>query len=241
MSQFGYRKNRSTNMAATLLIDDIRDMVDKGQMVGSVFIDLSKAFDTLSHSVLLQKLPSYGVAGPELMLLTNYLFARQQYVQIDGKCSNMTNVSTVPQGSILGPLLFVLYFNDLADHLQKCRILMYADDTVVYYGNDDLSNIEDTLTKELENVAEYFDDNDLIINLSKGKTEAMLFGTNKRLSKQNRNIVKYKNVPVQNTNSYQYLGHTVDPALNLQETFNSSYKKAAKSHETAGKTLQPCG
>ena len=165
-------------------------MVDKGQMVGAVFIDLSKAFDTLSHSVLLQKLPSYGVIGPELMLPEDYLFSRQQYVQIEGKRSNITNITTgVPQGSILGPLLFVIYFNDFADQLHKRHVLMYADDTVVFYGNDDLSNIENILTKELENVADYFDDNDLIINLNKGKTEAMLFGTNKRLSKQNRNML----------------------------------------------------
>ena len=137
--QFGYRKNRSTNAAATILVDDIREMVDKGNMVGAVFIDLSKAFDTLIHSILIEKLSAYSVRNGKLLWFTDYLFSRQQFVQVDGYSSDSTYVLTgVSQGSILGPLLFILYFNGVVDQLCQCKILVHADDTVLYYGSKDL-------------------------------------------------------------------------------------------------------
>ena len=112
-------------MAATLFLDDIRREVDVGNMVGAVFIDLSKAFDTLAHSILLGKLPAYGVHDNELIWFTDYLFGRQQYVQLGKGTSSMQSIySGVPQGSILGPLVFNLYFNDFADHLLKTNVLI---------------------------------------------------------------------------------------------------------------------
>lgn len=227
--QFGYRKSRSTNIAATILVDEIREMVDKGLMVGTVFIDLSKAFDTLSHNVLLSKLSSYGIRNNELLWFTDYLFSRQQYVQVNNHTSNLTHVLTgVPQGSILGPLLFNLYFNDVVDQLCECRILMYADDTVLYYGNKDIICIETVLTNELKYLADYFIQNELIINLNKGKTETMLFGTSKKLAAQERSLAVYfGNHLITNTTSYVYLGHTLDQSLYLNNSFQSAYKKAS--------------
>ena len=227
--QFGYRKNRSTNAAATILVDDIREMVDKGNMVGAVFIDLSKAFDTLSHSILIEKLSAYGVRNGELLWFTEYLFSRQQFVQVDGYSSDSTYVLTgVPQGSILGPLLFILYFNDVVDQLCQCKILMYADDTVLYYGSKDIFAIEHVLTKELKHLSNYFVKNELIINLNKGKTELMLLGTNKKLSSNIHELAVYFGEHrITNTISYVYLGHTLDPNLQLNHSFQSAYKKAS--------------
>ena len=88
----------------------------------------------------------------------------------------------VPQGSILGPLLFIVFINDLSDHLENSKIVMYADDTVIYFSNNDITIIESSLNKDLCNLADYFDDNELIINLKKGKTDSMFFGTAKPLS-----------------------------------------------------------
>ena len=104
---FGLRTNRSTESAVTYLTDNIQREIDKGKLVGAVFLDLSKAFDTVSHAVLISKLPSYGISGQPLELLSNYLFHRSQVVQYDNVISNPTSVNMgVPQGSILGPLLF---------------------------------------------------------------------------------------------------------------------------------------
>ncbi len=200
--QFGYRSNRSTNLVATLFLDDIRREVDVGNMVGAVFIDLSKAFDTLGHSILLSKLPAYGVHDNELLWFTDYLFGRQQYVQLGKVTLSMRPIySGVPQGSILGPLLFNLYFNDFVDHLLRVKVLMYADDTVIYCAGKDIECIENVLTRELEHVARYFDENELVINLKKGKTEVMLFGTAKRRSLQNRQLnITYRDAPINNSN-----------------------------------------
>ena len=227
--QFGYRKNQSTNDAATILVDDIREMVDNGQLVGAVFIDLSKAFDTLSHDMMLEKLSSYGIQNGELLWFTDYLFCRQQFVQIDGCCSDSNQVfAGVPQGSILGPLLFILYFNDVLDQLCQCKILMYADDTVLYYGNKEAIAIEHVLTNELKHLSDYFIKNELIINLNKGKTEVMLFGTSKRLSMNRHDLAIYfGGHRITNTTSYVYLGHTLDQSLQLNNSFQSAYKKAS--------------
>ena len=146
--QFGYRSNRSTNFAATLFVDNIRKEVDRGNMVGAVFIDLSKAFDTLGHSTLLTKLPAYGINGNELLWFTDYLFGRQQYVQLGKSTSSMQPVySGVPQGSILGPLLFNLYFIDFVDRVLMANVLLYANDTVLYFAGKDVGIIERTLTR----------------------------------------------------------------------------------------------
>ena len=213
----------------TLFLDDIRREVDVGNMVGAVFIDLSKAFDTLGHSILLGKLPAYGVHDNELLWFTDYLFGRQQYVQLGKGTSSMQSIySGVPQGSILGPLLFNLYFNDFADHLVKTNVLMNADDTVIYCAGKDIETIENVLTKELEQVARYFDENQLVINLKKGKTEVMLFGTAKRRSLQNRQLnITYRGVPINNTNEYTYLGYTLDNSLTLKGCFDRLIKSAA--------------
>ena len=202
--QFGYRTNRSTNLAATLFVDNIRKEVDSGNMVGAVFIDLSKAFNTLGHSTLLAKLPAYGFDGNELLWFTDYLFGRQQYVQL-GKSTSSTQpvYSGVPQGSILGPLLFNLYFNDFADRVLMANVLLYADDTVLYFAGKDVGTIEHTLTRELQEVARYLDEKELLINLKKGKTEVMLFGTAKRLSLKDRELnVKYRGIEINTTKEY---------------------------------------
>ena len=105
---------------------------------------------------------------------------------------------------------------------------MYADDTVIYRAGKDFETIENVLTKELEQVARYFDENQLVINLKKGKTEVMLFGTAKRRSLQNRQLnIMYRDVPINNTNEYTYLGYTLDNSLTLKGCFDRLIKSAA--------------
>ena len=136
--QFGFRSNRSTESAVTYLTDNIQREIDKGKLVGAVFLDLSKAFDTVSHAVLISKLPSYGISGKPLELLSNYLFHRSQVVQYANIISNPTSVNRgVPQGSILGPLLFLLVINDFQDYLSHSRVIKYADDAIIYVSHRD--------------------------------------------------------------------------------------------------------
>ena len=145
-------------MATTILTDDIRQPVDKGNLVGAVFIDLRKAFDTISHSLLLSKLQSYGIMGTEPSCFTNYLFNRHCIVQFDSCISNSNPLTSgVPQGSILGPLLFIVFSNDIVDVIKHAKLLKYADDTVVYVASKDVSTINNQsnlLTEDLRLLAD---------------------------------------------------------------------------------------
>ena len=130
--QYGHRKNRSIKFASTLLLDDIRKSVDRGELVGAVFLDLSKAFDNIGHEILLSKLPSYGIRNIELTWFTDYLFSKKQLVNFD-KCSSKESVLCgVPQGSILGPLLFKICFNDFHTCLRYAKTIKFADDSYIF-------------------------------------------------------------------------------------------------------------
>ena len=116
-SQFGYRANRSTQLATTLLVDEIREAGENGKLVGALFLDLSKAFDTISHDVILEKLKTYAVIDIEIAWFTDYLFNRSQVEIGNQKSTHFKVMSGVPQGSILAPLLFLLFFDDFPEQL----------------------------------------------------------------------------------------------------------------------------
>ena len=227
--QFGFRSKRSTELAVALFTDFIRKEADKGSLTGAIFIDLSNAFDTISHSSVLNKLPSFGICGKELMWFTDYLFNRTQVVHCNGLSSGVVPISCgVPQGLIIGPLLFLLQFNNVHKVLKHSQIITYADDTVMYMSSSSLNEIEKKLSEDLNSLKSWFDGNELVINLNKGKTETMIFGTSKRLNKlESREMeINLNGVKVSATSSYKYLGVHLDPTLNFEDHFNKIYKKA---------------
>ena len=137
-------------------------------MTGALFTDLRKAFDTLPHKSLLRELESYGIEGITLAWFSDYPSHRNQVVCVDGICSDPQPVLTgVPQRSILGPSLFILYINDLPSCLQFSQILMYADDTVIYVSCNSISEIEMQLSLDLVNVSYWLKENKLFLNLKK--------------------------------------------------------------------------
>ena len=161
--QFGFRPKLSTELAATLLLDDIRKNVDEGKLVGAALMDLRKAFDTRSHSNLLDKLPQYGIRDEELNLLTDYIFNRSVVVSYDNCLSNANDVlKGVPQGSILGPLLFIIFLNHITDTIGSAKIIKYADDTVIYVADKDIKVIKSKISADLNVTADGLDQNALI-------------------------------------------------------------------------------
>ena len=133
--QFGFRKVSSTLHTVTFFSDAINKNMDKGLMIGTVFIDLRKVFDTLDHARLLSKLSIYGIKDRELSWFSVYLFDRKQFVKYYGQSSEIQPITCgVPQGSILGQLMFTLLLNDIATNLQLCDMILYADDILMFHA-----------------------------------------------------------------------------------------------------------
>ena len=157
--QSGFRSSHSTETCLIHLMDWIRMKSDKGNFVGMVLLDLQKAFDTVNHQILLQKLQAIGVNNSSLQWFQGYLSGRTQLVDIAGTYSSLKAVTCrVPQGSILGPLLFSIYVNDLPS-VVACKVLLYADDTALIVSGMDIHEIEQTLAKELKCVRDWLIDN----------------------------------------------------------------------------------
>ena len=140
--QFGFRKLHSSYMALMILIDKLIESLDRGEYVIGIFLDFSKAFHTVDHKILLQKLYHYGIRGPAYDWFYSYLTDRKQYVTYNGISSNTKNVMCgAPQGSILGPLLFLVYINNLCSVCEYATPILFADDTNLFCSGKDLQTI----------------------------------------------------------------------------------------------------
>ena len=174
--QYGFRKQHSTEYPAIKLIDHVSKGMEAGKTPTSVYIDLSKAFDTLTFEVLLYKLKYYGVTDTAFDLLKSYLTNRKQYVVFDSCQSEHVEIYTgVPQGSILGHLFFSIYINVLITVSDRLNFLMYADNTTIYFNLEDFDNLtkEKDINRELEKVNIWLKLNELSLNTQ--KTKLMLF------------------------------------------------------------------
>ena len=153
--QYGFMKNASTELAALELIDRLLNQLNAQKIPTNLYLDLSKAFDSINHDILLDKLRYYGVTDGSIQLLKSYLSNRKQYVQIDGVMSSMQYIQTgIPQGSIVGPLLFSIYINDIVKCTEKFNCILYADDTTLNSTIDcfgkEIHVIEQNISAELQ-------------------------------------------------------------------------------------------
>jgi hypothetical protein len=169
-------------MAIIDLVDKVCKAVDTNKHTIGIFLDLSKAFDTIDHNILLSKLMHYGFRGIVLNWFKSYLSNRMQYVYYNGsKSRHQQLLCGVPQGSILGPLLFIMYINDIVNTSSILDFVLFADDTTILYSHDNISSKLNVINKELAEVTNWFKANKLSVNA--GKTNYMLLGTHQGNSK----------------------------------------------------------
>ena len=208
--QFGFRNNHSTTHALIDITEKIRSALDKGIFACGIYINLQKAFDTVNHSILMDKLEYYGIQGVPKMWLESFLIGRHQFTHIKDRSSNKLPITHgVPQGSVLGPLLFLLYINDLHKAIQHSSVHHFADDTNLLYTNNSLKKINKHINHDIKHLCQWLRSNKISLNAS--KTEIIIFKTKlKTITKQlNFRVSGQKINP---TTSVKYLGvHLSNP------------------------------
>ena len=226
--QFGFREKCSTTHALISITESIRQSIDKNEFGCGIFIDLKKAFDAVNHAILLTKLNHYGIRGVVHDWFKSYLSQREQFVNVNGHNSLSLPVTCgVPQGSILGPLLFLLYVNDLPNTSSLLTFHLFADDTNLYFSSKNLSHLEANLNHELKSVAEWMKCNRLArLNIS--KTNFILFHSSKLIPSQSLRI-KIDGTLIKQVDSTKYLGKTFDSNLTWKSHINELCLKLSKT------------
>jgi hypothetical protein len=211
--QFGFQANNSTSDALLQFLDHAYGMLHNNECLITIFLDFSKAFDTVDHSILLQKLEHFGFRGNTHSWLKSYLTNRKQYVCMSGEESSLCDVSIgVPQGSTLGPLLFLMYINDMYRSSDIMQAIHFADDTTLYHGGSDLVQMEATVNAELVKVDEWLCSNRLSLNT--GKSTYMIIN-NGSISSNIDLIIR--NSSLKRVTRHKFLGVVIDSKLKFSD------------------------
>ena len=211
-SQSGFRHKHSCQTAFIKLIDSWAECIDRGDLIGALFLDFRKAFDLVDHSILIKKLSIYKFSSSAIQWFKSYLNNRQQTIECDKGFTDFLNIlSGVPQGSILGPTLFLLFINDLPLCFEHCSSDLYADDTTVHTKDSSVNNIEHNIMYDLKNAIEWSKPNKM--QLHYGKTTCMLVGTRQRLNMSHKLNIQANNICIQNVSKQKLLGIYIDENL----------------------------
>ena len=218
--QGGFRKGFSTVSTMADLTDDLFDQINKSNTTVATFIDLRKAFDTVNLDILLKKLQRAGLRDNALQWCKSYLSNRTQCTVANGCTSRLLPIKCgVPQGSVLGPLFFLVYVNDIQQALDDCKVKLYADDTVLYQSHVNGKEAASKLQASLDLFVNWCSVNQLTINIK--KTKSMVFGSRHRVKKAGHVDMKINNEPLQQVPSYKYLGLMLDSTLNYNQHIQS--------------------
>ena len=221
-NQFGFRKGHSTEHAILNFVAKVVNAMDNKKLTMAIFLDLSKAFDTIDHNILLAKLHHYGIRGLALEWFRNYLNDRTQYVSYKDSKSELMNLTCgVPQGSVLGPLLFIIYTNDLPNCLAESNCILFADDTTVFRSSSNADYLASSIQNDLKSLYDWFCANKLSLNI--GKTNFLLFSPSTKNKYPHITELKLGNQSIQRLSSAKFLGLCVDEELKWDEHLNQVY------------------
>lgn len=222
--QFGFRPSFSTEAALLHTLEQIISSIERKEIPLAIYIDLSKAFDSLDHNILLRKLEHYGIRGVPHDWFIDYLSGRQQYTSFNGTRSDIMPVSCgVPQGSILGPLLFLIYVNDVINSSKCFRFIMYADDINIIFSHPDQKMLNLVVNEEVQSLCDWFKANKLQMNI--GKTKYMIFQSSKKQICYPNLSIKMENVEIDRVATTNFLGVHIDEKLSWNNQVNHVHGK----------------
>ena len=244
-SQYGFRKKKhSTNLATIELVTKILQAIDNNEYTIGVFLDLAKAFDTVNHEILLKKLEHYGIRGIALEWFQNYLTNRKQIIKYKlEKSESLTIKCGVPQGSVLGPLLFLIYMNDISKCSEILSIILFGDDTNLFFSHQNLFTLKETMNRELINITSWLSANKLSLNIK--KTHFIIFKS--RGKKLNQNVkITINNQDIEQVKYTKFLGLYIDEEFTWKYHIDQVATKISKMtgimakarHYLSLKTLQ---
>ena len=211
--QSGFRKNYSTNTCLGHLTDKITTGFEKGLFTGMVLIDLQKVFDTIDHQTLLKKMKYLGFSKNTITWFKSYLCERKFKISINISYSSPASLLCgIPQGSILGPLLFLLYINDFLQGAVSDSLL-YADDACIDFQHKRETEIEKPLIRDFSSVFDWFVDNKLSMHFEQYKTKSILFGTKHKLRNAKSLNIVYNGIEIKQHAKVKYLGCILDESL----------------------------
>lgn len=209
--QFGFQPKLSTTLALIEIVQNIQQAIEKGEYTLGIYLDLTKAFDTVDHKILLDKLEHYGIRGHALKLLKSYLSNRKQFTFTNGTKSDTSSIEYgVPQGSVLGPLLFIIYVNDI-QYATKENLRLFADDSNMFISDFDPISLKNRTIKALHELIKWFKANKLVINMS--KTNYNLFSAMNKNIPPVLNSLKIENTQIKRSKTAKYLGVILDEQL----------------------------
>lgn len=227
--QSAFRKGYSCETALHCLLNEWKGKIDQNMMTMIIFLDLSRAFETIDRYILLKKLKKYGIDDFVLKWIDSYLNNRKQRVKCGEIVSKERNNDVgVPQGSILGPLLFILYINDLELSIKCCNFHIFADDTILFIAGENLDQLIFALNEEMKSVEEWLKTNKLKINSK--KTKLMIVSSSYKYLEDYRKGIKVKveNTEIELVDHHKYLGFVIDSQLTCKEHIDYIAKKIAR-------------